>query len=321
MSAARGISGTTKSYEPPRFEQIVTDAGESFLWRRDDYPWERNVWNYHPEIEIHLITNSSGVAFVGDYIGDFGPGCLTVVGGGLPHDWVTTVSPGQRIAGRDVILQFDADKIINLRDQIPELNELDGFLARIKRGVAFTGQTAVKGAALLENIGELRGLARLIAFLHLLQIMAQAQDYVLLSSREFLPSFDIDSLGLLQNALQYISENYTNELPLMEVAGLLGMGESQFSRFFKKHTGNTFTDHLAALRLHRACLMLADEQYAVTDICFSVGYTNISNFNRRFKERFHMTPSAYRKLSEERRRLEAQRSEGIAAPHTVIGKN
>ncbi|MBE0579539.1 hypothetical protein [Devosia sp.] len=88
-----------KPSDVPRFERIVTREDESFLWRRDDYPWERNVWNYHPEVEIHLINNASGIAFVGDYIGEFGPGHLTIVGGGLPHDWVTTLNPGQRIEG------------------------------------------------------------------------------------------------------------------------------------------------------------------------------------------------------------------------------
>jgi len=314
MSATRGRSGQSKSYEPPRFEQIVTEVGESFLWRCDDYPWERNVWNFHPEVEIHLITNSSGVAFVGDYIGEFGPGYLTVVGGGLPHDWVTSVKPGQRIPKRDVILQFDADRLFKLRSQIPELSELDGFLSRIRKGVAFTGRTAIEGAALLEEIGTLKGFPRLIAFLQLLQMMAVAQDYVLLSSREFLPSYDIDSLTLLQHALQHISEHYTNELSLNEVAGLLEMTESQFSRFFKKHTGNTFTDHLAALRLHQACLMLSEDDYPITDICFRVGYSNISNFNRRFKARYRMTPSAYRKLSEGRRQLEVARQAEMTSP-------
>ncbi|MGY3328150.1 hypothetical protein ACVILI_001167 [Mesorhizobium sp. USDA 4775] len=35
----------------PAFEHIVTEASDSFLWRLDDYPWERNVWNFHPEYE------------------------------------------------------------------------------------------------------------------------------------------------------------------------------------------------------------------------------------------------------------------------------
>ncbi|TIT70054.1 MAG: AraC family transcriptional regulator, partial [Mesorhizobium sp.] len=42
----------------PAFEHIVTEASESFLWRLDDYPWERNVWNFHPEYEIHLLRKS-----------------------------------------------------------------------------------------------------------------------------------------------------------------------------------------------------------------------------------------------------------------------
>ena len=145
-----------KQSDVPRFEHIVTREDESFLWRRDDYPWERNVWNYHPEVEIHLIKNASGIAFVGDYIGEFGPGYLTIVGGGLPHDWVTALHPGQRIAGRDTILQFDSERILRFRDQIPELAELDGFMHRIQRGVAFTGSTAVTPREIFEDHLRLR---------------------------------------------------------------------------------------------------------------------------------------------------------------------
>ena len=73
---------------PPVFEHVVTQASDTFLWRHDDYPCERNGWNIHPEFEIHLITNAAGVALVGDHIGRFAPGHLSIVGGGLPHDWV-----------------------------------------------------------------------------------------------------------------------------------------------------------------------------------------------------------------------------------------
>jgi AraC-like DNA-binding protein len=311
-----GMSITApKLSDVPRFEHIVTREDQSFLWRRDDYPWERNVWNYHPEVEIHLIRNASGIAFVGDHIGEFGPGHLAIVGGGLPHDWVTTLNPGQRIEGRDVILQFDAARILRFRDQIPELAELDGFMHRIQRGVAFTGQTAVGAGALLERIGELEGLQRLIGFLELLQMMASAQDYVLLSSAHFMPDQDGETLAMLQRSLIYIGENFTNELPLGEVAHYMAMTESQFSRFFKRNTGNTFTDYLTAMRLHKSCSLLAEDQHSITDICFMSGYTNISNFNRRFRERYGMTPRDYRNRSEERRRLEASRQTELTVRH------
>jgi len=60
-TAGKRVSGAKPpavSANLPAFEHIVTNANETFLWRADDYPWERNAWNYHPEIEIHL----SGIA-------------------------------------------------------------------------------------------------------------------------------------------------------------------------------------------------------------------------------------------------------------------
>ncbi len=58
----------------PVVEHIVTDARETFLWRIDNYPWERNVWNVHPEYEIDLVRKCDGVALVGDHIERFEPG-------------------------------------------------------------------------------------------------------------------------------------------------------------------------------------------------------------------------------------------------------
>ena len=72
------------------------------------------------------------------------------------------------------------------------------------------------------------------------------------------------------------------------------MTESAFSRFFKKNSGNSFTDHVTKLRMVRACELLADPKTPITEICFDVGYTNISNFNQLFRKLRGTTPSAYR---------------------------
>jgi AraC-like DNA-binding protein len=56
------------------------------------------------------------------------------------------------------------------------------------------------------------------------------------------------------------------------------------------------------LRIGRACKLLADSDMGVTDICFEIGYANISNFNRSFRQQRGMTPSAYRRLARRLRR-------------------
>ena len=81
---------------------------------------------------------------------------------------------------------------------------------------------------------------------------------------------------------------------------MAGMGESTFSRFFQKNSGNSFTDHVTKLRVSRACALLANSNLPITDVCYEVGYSNISNFNRSFRKQRGSTPSAYRHLARRR---------------------
>lgn len=284
----------------PVFEHVMTDAGNSFLWRCDDYPWKRNVWNVHPEYEIHLIRNAAGVALVGDFIGQFEPGHLAIVGSGLPHDWVTEIVPGEVIRGRDIVLQFDADRVRSAAAVLPELHEVGAFLTLALRGLAFTGETRRLGARLLEDIGHVHGLERLSLFLRLLQLLARSSEYIVLSSADFAPALDPMTLDLVQRALAHVFENFMTDIRLSDMAELAGMSESAFSRFFKKNSGNSFTDHVTKLRIGRACELLANSNLPVTDICYEVGYSNISNFNRTFLRQRGHTPSAYRRLARRR---------------------
>lgn len=288
---------------PPTFEHIITGAGESFLWRLDDYPWERNVWNFHPEFEIHLIRKGGGVAFVGDYIGAFSAHYLTVIGSDLPHDWVTMTAPGEVIEGRDIVVQFHPDRIREATRLLPEFAQLETFFARAQRGLVFHGETLEKGVDLVERMGETRGMARLALFLQLLDLLGSSAEYDILSSPEYSPKLDAETLDVLQRALVFIYRNFATDIRLSDVADLAGMSESAFSRFFKKNTGNTFTDHVNKLRIWQACKLLAESEMPITDICFEVGYMNISNFNRTFLRQHRMTPSAYRRLAPHRRSL------------------
>ncbi|WP_336314299.1 MULTISPECIES: AraC family transcriptional regulator [unclassified Shinella] len=291
------------SSSTPTFEHIITGIDESFLWRLDDYPWERNVWNFHPEFEIHLIRKGTGIAFVGDYIGAFSATYLTVIGSDLPHDWVTMTAPGEVIEGRDVVLQFHPDRIREATRLIPEFAQLEDFFSRAQRGLVFHGETLARGADLVERMGAEKGVARFALFLQLLDLLGTSSDYDILSSPEYSPKLDAETLDVLQRALVFIYRNFATDIRLADVADLAGMSESAFSRFFKKNTGNTFTDHVNKLRIWQACKLLAEGDTPITDICFEVGYMNISNFNRTFLRQHRMTPSAYRRLAPHRRSL------------------
>jgi AraC-like DNA-binding protein len=284
------------SGKAPVVEHIVTDARETFLWRLDNYPWERNVWNVHPEYEIHLVRKCAGVALVGDHIERFEPGHLAIVGSYLPHDWVSSTAPGEVVPGRDIVLQFDPERLRSAAAFLPELAGIGAFLDSALRGLAFEGETRSQGAALLEAMGDRTGLDRLAAFLDLLALLSKGQ-YRVLSSAAFAARGDH---RWIQPVIAYLVEHFAQDIPLPDLAERFGMNAWTFSRRFLKSSGKSFTDYLTTLRLSQVCKLLADTDMPVTDICFEVGYANVSNFNRAFLKARGMSPTLYRRLAKQR---------------------
>lgn len=283
----------------PVVEHIVTDARETFLWRLDDYPWERNVWNVHPEYEIHLVRKCEGVELVGDHVERFEPGRLAIVGSYLPHDWVTATSPGEVVAGRDIVLQFDPQRVRAAAAHLPELAEVGALLDSALRGLAFTGETRREGAALLEAMGEASGLERLAMFFRLLACLSKGE-YRVLSSAAFAARDDGADHSWIQPVIAHLVEHFAEDIRLPDLARRFGLNAWTFSRRFQKSSGKSLTDYMTTLRLSQACKLLADTDQPVTDICFEVGYANVSNFNRAFLKTRGMSPSLYRRLARRR---------------------
>jgi AraC-like DNA-binding protein len=288
------------------FEQVSIPPGQSFIWRLDDYPWRRCVWNYHPEFEIHLIRHSSGLAYVGDHIGHFDAGQLVLVGSNLPHNWVTPSIGNEKLLGRDIVVQFDPSRFRNIGDDLPEFAEIENLFQNAGSGLEFLGQTAVQGAELLESMGAAKGLAQLVILIDLLALLSKSTEYRTLATPVFLSQFQPGTpadLEVLEKTLDFIQKNYLSGPGLSEVAARAGMSDSSFSRFFKAHTGNTFSDHITSLKMWTARKLLSESDIAITDICYEAGFNNISNFNRVFLMHAGMKPSQYRKAAKSRSHL------------------
>lgn len=283
----------------PVAEQVVIDTRETFLWRLDDYPWERNVWNVHPEYEIHLVRKCVGVALIGDHIERFEPGHLAIVGSYLPHDWVSFMAPGEVVPGRDIVLQFAPDRVLAAAASLPEIAEIRAFMDLALRGLAFEGETRRMGAVMLEAMGQRSGLDRLAAFLELLALLSRGE-YRVLSSAAFTAPDDSAGDRWIQAVFDYLVEHFADNIRLPDIAVRFGMNAWTFSRRFQKNSGKSFTEYLTTLRLSHACKLLVESDMPVIDICFEVGYSNVSNFNRAFLKARGMTPTLYRRLAKRR---------------------
>ncbi|WKB51053.1 AraC family transcriptional regulator [Eleftheria terrae] len=256
-------------------------------------------WHYHEEYELHLIVRTRGKVFVGDYIGHFEPGHLVLTGPRLPHNWISTDTPPEGVELRDVVLQFPDGPLRQAAEGIPELREVLPLLERARYGIEFFG-ISDRIMSQYERIKHSSGLRRFSEFTDLLGVLAQCSDYRLLSTVQ-LQSFDDDAaLARISGIVDYITEHSATQFSMAELCRRVGMTESRFSRYFRKATGNTFTDFVNRLRINRACQLLMESDRYITNICYDVGFNNVANFNRRFLQIKGMTPKEFRRQAEAR---------------------
>ena len=99
--------------------------------------------------------------------------------------------------------------------------------------------------------------------------------------------------------LQFIGSQYTDpELDIGSVAARIGAGRDKINEILKLELGMTFTGYVNKLRLTEAARLLIEKsETPIADIAHSVGYANVSYFNRLFKEEYDCTPKAFRSLA------------------------
>lgn len=256
-------------------------------------------WHCHDEYELHLVTETSGKAFVGDWIGPFEPGHVVLCGPLLPHAWISLDLPEGGVAKRDLGIQFRHEPIEETGRSIPELNELLPLLKRSCHGIEFFGFGA-RGQAHWHKIKQSAGISRVVAFLDLMHELTIWSDYRLLSSSQLQGAHSDSRLDRLSRIVKRITDNIAQSHAVADVACDLGMSVSCFSRLFQRVTGNTYTDFVNRMRINRACQLLMNSDACITNICYDVGFNNVANFNRRFLEIKGVTPSEFRRQAERR---------------------
>lgn len=256
-------------------------------------------WHYHDEYELHLIVESSGKVFVGDYIGQFAPGHLVLTGPRVPHNWVSLDTPPEGVALRDMVVQFAHAPLASMASAIPEVKSILLLLARALHGIEFFGVSEVAQRR-LQRIRDSSGLPRFIEFLTLLGELAQTSHYQLLSTVPMQSSDDDAALARISSAINFIVHNYSSQFTLSQLASQVDMSERTFSRFFRSATGNSFTDFVNRLRINKACQLLMETERYVSNICYESGFNNVANFNRRFLELKGMTPKQFRQQAQGR---------------------
>jgi AraC-like DNA-binding protein len=113
-----------------------------------------------------------------------------------------------------------------------------------------------------------------------------------------LPSTGLAKRGLSQGALQRIEEHIEahldSALDIDELASIVRMSASHFTRAFHKSVGVTPHRYVIQNRVTRARELLATTKLPLTEIALATGFSDQSHFSRRFHEVVGIPPGAFR---------------------------
>ncbi len=250
--------------------------------------------HHHAEYELNFVSNCAGARrIVGDSMQELGDYDLVLVGGDLPHCWEQHQCKSRNI--HEVTIQFSPDLIsheLMMKNQLSSIREM---FERAKTGLSFNLPVIMSVYSKIDELTKSQpGFMRLLKLLEILYMLSTSDGCHSLSSSSFADVKSPTDSRRVRKVEQEIAANYNKQLYLKDLADMVGMTPTAFSRFFKMRTGRTLSDYIIDIRMGHASRMLIDTTMTMSEICYECGFNNISNFNRIFKKRKGCCPKEFR---------------------------
>lgn len=105
--------------------------------------------------------------------------------------------------------------------------------------------------------------------------------------------------GRVLKLTNILFENLHRHWLIEEMAEIVELSSPHLRRLFKEETGISPIAYLKGLRLDFAFRLLETTHLRIKEIAFKVGMPDESHFTRDFKDYFGMSPTEYRKFSNE----------------------
>lgn len=259
-------------------------------------------WHYHTEYELVLYEKTgegfTGHYFAGDAINEVRDHTMLLYGPGLPHMINGRFSHQQQTLNRTIVVWFTHQWVEQIRTIIPEARGIHRLLENASYGIKFSPEHAKKVAELFNGIEQLERPYQAIKIMEMLLLLAEDSKAERVSSSAYRiqPVTDDDStLQKITKATRYIENNYSRNIRVDDLCGMLHISESSAYRLFEKHYGMSFSEHLKQYRIGKACEMLASTNLPISLVAEKAGFSNLSNFNRLFKGAKGITPSQFKK--------------------------
>lgn len=256
-----------------------------------DYPLHK-----HKELEINYVEGGNGLMrIVGDSVEPVQDQDLAIVGSGLEHQWAEPQGFEEHEM-HEITIHFSRSLLGEELLANQYFKGINMLFQRSQRGMCFSQAAVARVKGKLWQMANMEpGFARFMLLLEVLHELSETDDFRLLASEEFSHSAIPSDNQRIRLVLEYINKHFREEIRLQDLADLVCMTPTSFSRFFNLRTHMSVSDYIIECRLGYATRQLVDSVQTVLEICYDSGFNNVSNFNRIFKKRKGYTPTEFRR--------------------------
>ena len=247
----------------------------------------------HDEIQISFIEKGTGTLLVGDTISSFAENNIFILGSNLPHAFKSDKNGTEK--SKMLTLFFTETSFGESFFKLNELAEINYLFSKSLQGLNLKSNRPeiIKNFLKLKKASKLE---RFILFLEILKMVSEATSHPLSTFVDTKKYSDTEGKRM-RNVFDFTIENAHQKISLEDIASIANMTKNAFCKYFKKRTNKTYISFLTEVRIENACKLLkSDKDVSINEIAYEVGFNNISNFNRKFKEVKKMTPLKYRNV-------------------------
>ncbi|MDX8339596.1 two-component regulator propeller domain-containing protein [Draconibacterium sp. IB214405] len=113
--------------------------------------------------------------------------------------------------------------------------------------------------------------------------------------------FDVDQIELkshdeilMEKVMNIIKDNISNEkLNVEMLAEGVGISRVHMHRKLKELTNQSARDFIRNIRMKQATYLLTNKKLTVSEVAYSLGYSNLSHFSNSFKSHYGMSPTEF----------------------------
>ncbi len=261
----------------------------------------------HEYMQINYVMRGKGKHQLNGHEFDIVKGDIFVIPPFVPHRIISIACNDMEIFEFEFLTGFinQSFDLMENTESFMDFAYIEPFLVsenQVKPRMNLTGKTMLEVESILdEAMQEYEG--RNAGFM--LLVKSLLLKLLVLVGREFTKKLkDSEAFSMfhrhkdaIMGAIQYINDNYSEDLNADELAVRFMLSPSYFRYLFKNITAQTFTQYLTGIRISKALDLLGTTDKRVLDICFETGFGNVHHFNKIFRQQTGVTPLEYRKSS------------------------